>query len=86
MLGHETVQPDIRVSIDLARATAKAPPSYIRGRTFLRDEVARTRGCSALDAERIIDHLEESGVIYFEPTRAQSLPDRGYWRVRGSAQ
>ena len=76
------VRSDHRLSIDLAQTINKAPPSYIGGRTFLRDEIVREKRCSAIEAEAIVDRLERSGEIYFEPERAPSLPDRGRWCAR----
>lgn len=63
------------------------PPSYIAGKTILRDAIMDHRGCSALRAERTVDRLEANGYVRFERNRAGRLWEEPTWRIgeRGGA-
>ncbi len=53
-----------------------APVGYLRGRTALRDAVVRRLGCSALEAEELVDTLESRGFIHYPADPAsRSLAD-----------
>ena len=62
------------------------PVGYLRGRSYFRDVLASELGCSALEAEELVDTLEMNGYLRFEGdpsirSRAESrwdiLPDPG---------
>jgi hypothetical protein len=42
------------------------PPSYLGGKTAIRDTVMDRLRCSALEAERIVDRLERRGFLHYE--------------------
>lgn len=42
-----------------------APAGYLRGRTAIRDAVVRRLGCSALEAEELVDTLEARGFLRY---------------------
>ena len=58
----------------LARAVEDALPStdmpYTDGKTAMRTALVARLGCSELDAETAIDHLERLGVLEFRETLA----------------
>lgn len=58
----------------LARAVENALPStdmpYTDGKTAMRTALVERLGCSELDAENAIDHLERLGVLEFRETLA----------------
>jgi hypothetical protein len=60
-----------------------APPSYMRGKTFVRDLVMDMVRCSALAAEQIVDQLEGRALLVFDPVPEPTFPDLGRWRVIG---
>jgi hypothetical protein len=69
--------------IDLARLAREllqdlghhAAEGYLRGKTELRDLVVRRLGCSALEAEELVDTMELRGFLRFDgdpSTRSQA--------------
>jgi hypothetical protein len=53
------------------------PVGYLRGRTALRDAVARRLGCSALEAEELVDTLESRGFLHYPgDATGRSLADQ----------
>lgn len=53
------------------------PVGYLRGRTAIRDAVARRLRCSAVEAEDLVDTLESRGFLRYpgDPT-SRSLADQ----------
>jgi hypothetical protein len=47
------------------------PVGYLRGRTAIRDAVVRRLGCSALEAEELVDTMESRGFLHYpaDPSR-----------------
>ena len=43
----------------------EAPVGYLRGRTAIRDAVVRRLGCSALEAEELVDTMESRGFLHY---------------------
>jgi hypothetical protein len=41
------------------------PVGYLRGRSWFRDVLAEELGCSALEAEQLVDTLEANGYLKF---------------------
>ena len=41
------------------------PVGYLRGRSYFRDVLAHELGCSELEAEELVDTLENNGYIRF---------------------
>jgi hypothetical protein len=61
------------VAAALSRLFEDSPPrGYVRGRTLLRDAVAKHLDCSIVDAERLIDTMVGRGFLRFDgdPSRA----------------
>lgn len=53
-----------------------APVGYLRGRTAIRDAVIRRLGCSALEAEELVDTMESRGFLHYPGDPAsRSLAD-----------
>jgi hypothetical protein len=75
--------------VDLAELTASlrsrlagvAPVGYLDGRTALRDAVGDVLGCSALEAEEIVDTLVARGFVRYEGNPAAALDDERGWSL-----
>ena len=75
--------------VDLAELTASlrarfagaAPAGYLDGRTVLRDAVAEQLGCSALEAEEIVDTLVARGLVRDQGDPAAALADGRGWSL-----
>lgn len=55
----------------LKQRLSEGPPvGYLRGKALMRDVLAQERGCSALEAEELVDTLELNGFLHFlgDPT------------------
>lgn len=95
MMNNETTTIDVPyglVALDstarmLAQNAGPLPPSYIAGKTALRDTVMDNLDCSALRAERIVDRLESHGFVRFERpaphagSKRSILKTRPRWRI-----
>lgn len=59
---------DLRtVGRTLGRAFRHHPPlGYLAGKTLMRDTLEDELGCSALEAEELVDTLESRGFVRFE--------------------
>ncbi len=59
------------------------PPSYLAGKTAIRDAVIDRLDCSAALAERMVDRMESMGFIRFERRRQGPLVE-SRWRIGDS--
>jgi hypothetical protein len=64
-----------------ARFAGDVPAGYLDGRTALRDAVAERLGCSALEAEAIVDTLVARGFVRYLGDPAAALDDGRGWSV-----
>jgi hypothetical protein len=75
--------------IDLAELTASlrarfagaAPVGYLDGRTALRDAVGDALGCSALEAEEIVDTLVARGFVRYQGDPAAAVDNERGWSL-----
>lgn len=69
----------------LRRSFEHAPPAgYVRGRTMLRDVVASHLGCSAAEAERLVETMAGRGFLRFEGDPS-TVEERGaLWTITDS--
>ncbi len=58
---------------------------YLVGKTEMRDAVRDEFGCSALEAEEIVDLLEFEGYLEFLADELATEPGQGVWRVSALA-
>jgi len=81
-LWEETLYAGRRLaSIAAAIDPACLPGSYLRGKTAVRDTVIGETGCSMVEAERVVDAMEERGQIAFSHNRRGVLSDPR-WRMQ----
>jgi hypothetical protein len=64
-----------------ARFAGASPAGYLDGRTALRDAVADQLGCSALEAEEIVDTLVARGFVRYHGDPAAALDDGRGWSL-----
>jgi hypothetical protein len=57
---------------------------YLRGKALLRDVLVRTRRYSELEAEEVIDTLEDRGFLHFEGDPAARSRADAHWQIRSS--
>ena len=71
-----------RVVRELVDTFAGDPPvGYLRGRTAFRDALADRLGCSALEAEELVDTLEARGFLRYTGDPSQRSLATGTWSV-----
>ena len=59
--------------------------SYLRGKTLMRDAVAETLGCSAYEAEELVETLELMGYVRFPHNEDDTHPlTRHSWVIAES--
>src|SRR5262245_13239256 len=64
------------------RLGAQIEQEYLDGRTLIRDAVARMLGCSALEAEALVDTLESREYLQFPTLLDETHPNRvARWRI-----
>ncbi|MHB8876901.1 MAG: hypothetical protein ACYC8T_24655 [Myxococcaceae bacterium] len=84
----------ISEDLDLAEVTralkAKLGPGepvgYLRGKSLMRDLLVRSRGFSELEAEELVDTLEERGYLHFRGDPAARSRAEAPWDVRPDAE
>lgn len=73
-----------------ARLCERTPPGqpvgYLRGKAALRDLVEEQVGCSALEAEELVDTLESRGYLRFEGNPAERSQAYSHWFIDPSAE
>jgi hypothetical protein len=57
------------------------PVGYLRGRSYFRDVLVAELGCSALEAEEVVDTLEMQGYLKFEGDPAKRSRAESRWKV-----
>ena len=57
------------------------PVGYLRGRSYFRDVIAHELHCSDVDAERLVDTLENNGYLRFEGDPSQRSRAESRWIV-----
>lgn len=57
------------------------PVGYLRGRSYFRDVIASELGCSALEAEQLVDTLEMNGYLRFEGSPSEPARAESRWTV-----
>ncbi|HYG67398.1 MAG TPA: hypothetical protein VD838_07050 [Anaeromyxobacteraceae bacterium] len=57
------------------------PVGYLRGRSYFRDVIAHELQCSDVDAERLVDTLENNGYLRFEGDPSQRSRAESRWVV-----
>lgn len=57
------------------------PVGYLRGRSYFRDVIAAELGCSALQAEELVDTLEMNGLIRFEGDPSSRSQAESRWEI-----
>ena len=74
---------DLRtVSRSLAEAFRHhAPHGYLRGKTAMRDHLEEELGCSALEAEELVDTLESRGFLRFESSPLARSEADSTWAI-----
>lgn len=60
------------------------PVGYLRGRSYFRDVIIQELGCSALEAEDLVDTLQMNGYLHFEGDPASRSQAESRWQVRTS--
>lgn len=58
------------------------PMGYLRGRTLLRNHLAQSYGCSALEAEELVDTLESRGFLHFNGDPSERSEAESTWSIR----
>lgn len=70
------------VSESIARLFGHRPPvGYLRGKAVLRDAVEQALGCSALQAEEIVDTMESRGFLRFEGDPSERSEAEAPWII-----
>jgi hypothetical protein len=65
-----------------ARFAGAAPAGYVRGKGDLRGAVVALLGCSALEAEQLVDTLEARGMIRYEGDRRDEVDQlERHWKL-----
>ncbi len=62
------------------------PVGYLRGKSALRDLLEEQVGCSALEAEELVDTLESRGYLKFEGDPAARSQAYAHWSIDPSAE
>ncbi len=62
------------------------PVGYLRGKSTLRDLVEEQIGCSALEAEELVDTLESRGYLRFEGNPAERSQAYSHWLIDPGAE
>ncbi len=57
------------------------PVGYLRGRSYFRDVIVAELGCSALEAEELVDTLENNGYIRFQGDPSVRSRAESRWTV-----
>jgi hypothetical protein len=57
------------------------PVGYLRGRSYFRDVIAAELGCSALEAEDLVDTLQMNGYLRFEGDPASRSQAESRWQI-----
>ncbi len=82
MLSVEEI--DLEVLAMSVRASLGSPleASYLRGRTAIRDAIIVQLGCSAYEAEELVDTLELQGYVRFPHLPDDTHPSgRRFWHI-----
>ena len=75
-------QVDLAVLLAAIRTRVESPlAGSVVGRTHMRDVVADHLGCSALEAERLVDTMVSRGFVHLE----RDVDGRETWRLSRSA-
>jgi len=69
-----------------ARAPPGEPAGYLQGKSALRDLVEELLGCSALEAEDLVDTLEARGYLRFEGSPAERSEASDCWKIDPGAE
>lgn len=73
----------LRVTNRLRRDFQNDPPhGYLRGKTLLRNHLAQYLGCSALEAEELVDTLESRGFLHFNGDPSARSEAESTWSIR----
>lgn len=74
---------DLRiVGRTLGRVFSHHPPlGYLRGKTEMRDALEDQLGCSALEAEELVDTMESRGFVRFEGDPAAPTETDTPWAI-----
>lgn len=81
MIALEEIDLD-RLSEDLNEQFRHNPPvGYLRGKTALRDAVVEKLGCSALEAEELVDTMESRGFLHFDGSPARRSEADSTWEI-----
>jgi hypothetical protein len=56
------------------------PASYVLGKTRIRDKVMKQLGCSAAEAERLVDEMEARGLFRFQRRDGDRIERQPRWR------
>jgi hypothetical protein len=57
------------------------PVGYLRGRSYFRDVLVQELGCSELEAEQLVDTLENNGYLRFEGDPSVRSRAESRWKV-----
>ncbi len=68
------------------RANREEPEGYLQGKSTMRDLVESLLGCSALEAEDLVDTLEARGYLRFEGNPAERAEAAAYWQIDPGAE
>ena len=71
-----------RVAAELKRTFGDRPPlGYVVGKTMFRDAVMNELGCSALQAEQVVDTMISRGFLRYEGSVSRAIDDAQPWAV-----
>jgi len=57
------------------------PVGYLRGRSYFRDVLVAELGCSALEAEDLVDTLQMNGYLRFQGDPASRSQAESRWEI-----
>lgn len=57
------------------------PEGYLRGKTVFRDAVVAKLGCSALEAEELVDTMESRGFLHFDGRPDERSRADASWQI-----
>jgi len=57
------------------------PVGYLRGRSYFRDVLADELGCSALEAEDLVDTLQMNGYLRFQGDPSSRSQAESRWEI-----